>query len=169
MKLIWFWAGSCLASSVENGIYVDVGNQACPPNTTTLASKAECAEAAETIWPRGGCYSQPWKAIVKSLPDGSSYPAGCMYEVSEGGGCALLLQTDGKAEKAKKACSAMWSANTALELESGATSPTTNAARIRQVPQCSAFPWAMALCASLGSVCLPEAERGSCPIRLGPT
>ena len=34
---------------------------------------------------------------MKSLPDGSAYPAGCIYEVSEGGGCALLLQTDGKA------------------------------------------------------------------------
>ena len=39
------------------------------------------------------------QAIIKSLPDGSAYPAGCIYEVSQGGGCALLFQTDGKAMK----------------------------------------------------------------------
>ena len=45
------------------------------------------------------------QAIVRSLPDGSDYPAGCIYDVSEGGGCALLLQTDGKARtRALAAC-----------------------------------------------------------------
>eukprot|EP00438_Fugacium_kawagutii_P016266 Skav226629 [mRNA] locus=scaffold2041:511304:514957:+ [translate_table: standard] len=104
MKLatFWFWAGAHLTSSLETGKYVDVGNHACPANTTALASKAECAEAAEMIWPKGGCYSQPWKAIVKSLPDGSAYPTGCIYDVSEGGGCALLLQTDGKAKECQE-------------------------------------------------------------------
>eukprot|EP00434_Breviolum_minutum_P021726 symbB.v1.2.019177.t1/scaffold1559.1/size111769/10 len=105
MKLIFFWAGACLTTSMEPGNYVDVGNHACPANKTALTSKDECAEAAERIWPNGGCYGQPWKAIVRSLPDGSDYPAGCIYDVSEGGGCALLLQTDGKARtRALAAC-----------------------------------------------------------------
>lgn len=98
LKLTLFWAGVCLGFSLETSNYTDVGNHACPANTTPLASKAECVQAAEMFWPDGGCYSQPWKAIIKSLPDGSAYPAGCIYEVSQGGGCALLFQTDGKAQ-----------------------------------------------------------------------
>lgn len=37
------------------------------------------------------------QAIVRTLADGSEYPAGCVFEVSEGSGCALLYLPDGKA------------------------------------------------------------------------
>mmetsp|Transcript_60670 Transcript_60670/g.135456 ORF Transcript_60670/g.135456 Transcript_60670/m.135456 type:complete len:266 (-) Transcript_60670:40-837(-) len=79
---------------------IDVGNRACPEGTSILnASKVQCADAAEVVWPGSGCYGRGWKAIVKSVPDGRVYPAGCVYEEAAGGGCALLYNPDGQATK----------------------------------------------------------------------
>ena len=79
--------------------YVNVGNHACPSNMTAVSSKAECVTAAEQTWPGGGCYQQPWSSIITTLSDGSAYPPGCIFETTEGSGCALLFQADGKAQE----------------------------------------------------------------------
>mmetsp|Transcript_29263 Transcript_29263/g.67367 ORF Transcript_29263/g.67367 Transcript_29263/m.67367 type:complete len:120 (-) Transcript_29263:168-527(-) len=99
LQLLWVGAVSLATSHAS---YIDAGNHACSGNMNALTSQAECVDAAEMTWPGGGCYQQPWKSIVKTLSNGTAYPAGCMFETAAGGGCALLFQEDGRAEECQE-------------------------------------------------------------------
>lgn len=93
---------ACVASPVlDNSTavkYAHVGNEPCPKNMTPLTSSLEeCAKAAETLWPGGGCYGQSWSAIVETPQEPQTYVTGCMQEDAAGGGCALLFAPTGKA------------------------------------------------------------------------
>lgn len=35
--------------------------KALPESSSFASTQAECAEAANIIWPGGGCYQRPWK------------------------------------------------------------------------------------------------------------
>ncbi|CAE7267314.1 unnamed protein product [Symbiodinium sp. CCMP2456] len=55
--------------------------------------------STQAVWPGRGCYGLGWKEIVQTPADGREYPQGCMFEEAAGGGCALLFNRGGKAEK----------------------------------------------------------------------
>ncbi|CAE7460571.1 unnamed protein product [Symbiodinium sp. KB8] len=90
---------NCISEQLAANHIVDVGNHACPTSMAPLNASKECAAAAEVVWPGRGCYGLGWKEIVQTPADGREYPQGCMFEEAAGGGCALLFNPGGQAEK----------------------------------------------------------------------
>ncbi|CAE7228053.1 unnamed protein product [Symbiodinium pilosum] len=108
----------CVSAQRAADHVVDVGNRACPADTTPLtSSEEECAAAAEAVWPGRGCYGRSWKEIIQTPADGQQYPAGCMFEVAAGGGCALLFNPTGQATKCPdgSTCNVLCHSNSSAE------------------------------------------------------
>merc|ERR1712176_737473 len=73
--------------------YIDVGNGNCVGGMYSVDSASACVEAAEALWPGQGCYGQAWASLIQAV-DYADQPQGCMKQLSAGGGCALLFNTN---------------------------------------------------------------------------